>query len=391
LHKRAHNTVLISVIIALMILAGCSRKEEKPTFSFVTHWEVKPSFKYDLACFIGIMTGRDFYTRYYPELYAEWKKRLTPPANLALKKINEIIGDETPLGPQLCLFFSTIPDSADSLAAILRFVEETNGLSNASKVSAHGDAINDHQWQALKLHLRIFLEFLQKQKFQAYWETRLLPLINKQIPYTRQELQAFDVIGDLERFLVDANFPDTVTVYVIRLIQPHALRLSGQRYVAETNYPIHVTVKSAYHEIVHQYGDRVVDTLLTSHFKRLEDDSFLQLTVARIDQNNAYKNFRAFFHEEVTIAAELWLAERRRMISQIMRVQSADPADPVRRYLVEQDDGRHVLAAVIYSLLAEEMKKENQSYAEFLRALFTGGRIASGKIEERYNKFMKEQ
>jgi len=391
LHKRAHNTVLVSVAIALIVLASCSRKEEKPTFSFVTRWEVKPSFKYDLACFIGIMTGREFYTRYYPEVYAEWKKRLTPPATLSLKKINEIIGEETPPGPQLCLFFSTIPDSADSLAAVLRFVEETNGLPESSMTSAHGDTINEQQWQALKPHLRIVLEFLQKQKFRAYWENRLLPVINKQIPYTRQELQAFDVIGDLERFLVDANFPDTVTVYLVRLIQPHALRLSGQRYVAETNYPIHVTVKSAYHEIVHQYGDRVVDTLLTSHFKRLEEESFLQLTVARLDQNNAYKNFRAFFHEEVTIAAELWLAERRRMISQIVRVQNTDPLDPVRRYLAEQDDGRHVLAAVIYSFLAEGMKKEDQSYAEFLRALFTGGRIASGKIEERYNKFMNTQ
>jgi hypothetical protein len=373
------------------LFCACSRTEETPVFSFVTRWEVKPSFKYDLACFIGIMTGREFYTRYYPELYAEWKKRLTPPANLALKKINEIIGNQTPTGPQLCLFFSAIPDSADNLAAILHFVEETNGISETSKTSARRDTINDQQWQALKPHLRILLEFLQKQNFQAYWEARLLPLINKQIPYTRQGLQAFDVIGDLERFLVDANFPDTVTVYVARLIQPHALRLSGQRYVAETSYPAHVTVKSAYHEIVHHYGDRVVDTLLPSHFKRLEDDSFLQLTVARIDQNNAYKNFKAFFHEEVTIAAELWLAERRRMISQIMRVQNADPLDPVRRYLAEQDDGRHVLAAVIYSFLAEGMKKENQSYAEFLRALFTGGRIASGRIEERYNKFMKVQ
>ena len=391
MHKHSLITPLAFTALVTILLCSCSRKEEKPAPRFATHWEVKPSFKYDLACFIGIMTGREFYTRYYPEIYAEWKKRLTPPATLALKRINEIIGDETPPGPQLCLFFSAIPDSAENIAVVLHFVEETNGLSNLSRSSAHGDTINAQQWQALKPHLRIVLEFLQKQNFQAYWKTRLLPVINKKIPYTQQELQAFDVIGDLEIFLGDTDFPDTVTVYVVRLIQPHALRLSGQRYVAEANYPIHVTVKSAYHEIVHQYGDRVVDALLTSHFKRLEEDSFLQLTVARIDQNNAYKNFKAFFHEEVTIAAELWLAERRRMISQIMRVQSADPVDPVRRYLAEQDDGRHVLAAVIYSFLAEGMKKENQSYAEFLRALFTSGRMASGKIEERYNKFMKVQ
>jgi len=179
-----------------------------------------------------------------------------------------------------------------------------------------------------------------------------------------------------------------VSLYLVRLVQPHALRPSNQRYIAETSYPVHVTEKSAYHEILHQYGDRIVDSVLTSNFKRLEEDSFLQLAVARIDQNNAYKNFTAFFHEEVTLAAEIWLAERRRMISQIMRTSGADPSASVRSYFASLDEGRHVLATVIYSLLAEGMKKENQSYAEFLRAQFTSGRLAPGRIEERYNKFM---
>jgi hypothetical protein len=375
----------------LMFFSACSREEKKISVSFVTRWEMRPSFKYDLCSFIGIMTGREYYVRYYPELYAEWKKRLTPAASRALKTINEIIGPDTPPGPRLCLFFSTLPDEGDSLSAILYFMENLSWLPHASPVAAHGNAVDNQQWQALRPHLRIFLEFLQREKFERYWRARLLPAINKQAPRFRQELQAFDVIGDLERFLVDGNYSDTIYVYLVRLIQPHALRLPGQRYVSDTSYPVHVTVKSAYHEIVHPYADRLVDSVLAEQFKRLEQDSFLQLIVARIDQATAYKSFKAFFHEEVTLAADLWMAERRRMISQIMNTAGVHPSAAVRSYLAEHDEGRHVLAAVIYSYLAEGLKKDDETYAEFMRMLFASRRLVPGKIEERYNKVMNVQ
>jgi len=383
----------VSLFIVLWFAGACRREENQEPLRFITRWEVKPSFKYDLCSFAGIMTGREFYTRYYPEMYAEWKKRLTPAAAFALKKIDEIIGPETPPGPRLCLIFSAMADNDDSLSAIFRSLDRHDALPRASSNSAHGHRLDLQQWQALKPHLRLFLEFAQKENFESYWRQNLFPAINRQAPYLYQELQAFDVIGDLERFLVDWNFPDTIRVHVVRLLQPHALRLSGQRYVTDGSYPIHVTVRSAYHELVHPYAERLVDSLLAAPFKRLEDDSFLQLTMARLNRNTGYKNFRPFFHEEVAVAAEAWVAERRRMISQITHTSSSerDPQRAIRRYLAEQDEGMHVLAAVIYSYLAEGMKDDGQSYADFLRRLFDGGRLAPGKIEERYNKFMNVQ
>lgn len=394
MRRSLRGNFFILVIMLWVFFSACSH-EQKATVSFVTQWDVKPSFKYDLCSFAGIMTGREFYTRYYPELYAEWKKRLTPAASAALKKMNDIIGPNTPPGPRLCLLLSACAvghsrgRTPDSLSAILRCVDDDSARHHALIASGHGSKTNHQQWQALKPHFRVFLEFLQKENFEGYWRTQLLPAINKQVPHLRQELQAFDVIGDLERFLVDWNFADTIRVYVVRLVQPHALRLPGQRYVADVSYPAYVTARSAYHEIVHAYGDRLVDSLLAAQFKNLETDSFLQLTVARIDNNTAYKSFKVFFHEEVTTAVEMWVAERRRVISQSNHTSANDPTTTVRQYLAEHDGGIHVLAAVIYSYLAEGLKKDKQSYAEFLRMLFDSGRLAPGKIEQRYNQFMK--
>ena len=384
------------VLLLCMLCASCSREEKAPV-SFVTKWEVEPSFKYEVCNFAGIMTGREFYTRYYPELYAEWKKRLTPAAGLALKTMNGIIGPDTPPGPRLCLLLAAWAGDRsralppDSLSAILRSLDERRAVPRWSLNLAQDNAFDAKQWQAIKPHFRIFLEFLQKENFETYWRSQLLPAINRQAPYLRQELQAFDVIGDLERFLVDCNLPDTIYVHVTRLTQPHALRLPGQHYVTDMTYPIHVTVKSAYHELAHPYAGRVVDSLLAEPFKRLERDSFLQLTVARIDQKTGYKNVKTFFQEEVTMAAEMWVAERRRMLSQITHTSGADPALAARRYLTGQDEGIHVLAAVIFSYLVEGLKKDDDSYTEFLRMLFDSGRLAPGTIEERYNKFMNLQ
>ena len=371
----------------IVLLSACNREQPKAPPPFVTRWSAQPSLKYDLGCFVGIMTGREFYTRYYPDLYKEWKKKLSPAARSALKTIDRILGPNTPPGPRLCLMLSACA-ADDSLAAILRGIDDEDAMRQALLSSSSTGAADYQQWHAIRPHFRTFLEFLRTQRFGDYWRDHLMPPISKQLPHLRQELQAFDVIGDLERFLIDYRLPDTIRVYVVRLVQPHSVRLPGQRYVADVTYPIQLTVKSAYHALAHGYGDRIVDSLLAVPFKRLEQDSFLQLTVARIDANSGYNSFATLFPEDATTAIEMWVASRRRVLSAGDHAATHDPVEAVRRYLRERDEGIHVLAAVIYSYLAEGLKKDDQSYADFVRMLFDTGRLSPGKIETRYQQFM---
>lgn len=62
----------------------------------------------------------------------------------------------------------------------------------------------------------------------------------------------------------------------------------------------------------------------------------------------------------------------------------------VRKYFKRQNHGIHVLAAVIYSFLEQGMKKDNQTYSEFISMLFEEGKLKAGKIKEDYKKFMGE-
>jgi hypothetical protein len=369
--------------------AGCSENDE-PVHGFVTRWSVKASFKYDLGSFAGILTGRELYKKYYGDLYAEWSRKLPRPVAAAVKKIDETIGADQPPGPRLCVLLSAVAAN-DSIAAILRAMDDEAAVRQRLMASDFGSEKNWQQWQTLKPFLRTVFEHLQKEQFEDYWQKNLYPKVVAKLPRIQQDLQSYDVIGDLERFLVEKDFNDSLQVNVLWLLQPHAVRLSGQRYLTDASYPMHVIVKSAYHETLHPYCERMVDSVLATPFEALKADPLLQQTIARADPATGYKNFKTYCKEEVVLAADLWVAERRRVISQHLGENGMDSRESVRKYLERHEGGVHVLAAVIYSCLEAGLKLDRMSYATFLKEMFASGRLQAGKIEARYQGFLRKE
>jgi hypothetical protein len=305
-----------------------------------------------------------------------------------VKKIDEVIGPNHPPGPRLCVLLSAVA-AEDSIAAILRAMDDDAAVRHRLMASDFGSERNWQQWQTLKPFLRSVFEFLQKENFEGDWHKNLYPKITAKLPRIQQELKSYDVIGDLERFLVEADFSDSLQVNVLWLLQPHAVRINGQRYLTDASYPMHITVKSAYHETLHPFCERMVDSVLATQFESLKTDPFLQQVVAAAAPATGYKNFKTYCKEEVVLAADLWVAERRRVISQYLGTDGIDSRVAVRKYLEKHEGGVHALAAVIYSFLEAGLKLDRMSYAEFLKELFASGRLQPGKIERRYQEFMQ--
>jgi hypothetical protein len=367
---------------------SCSEKKKSAGTHFITHWTVRTSFKYDLCSFVGLLSNREIYKKYYGDLQAEWSRKLPRAVSAAVKKIDEIIGPSQPVGPRLCVLFSAVA-AEDSIAAILAGMEDDAGVRSRLMASDFASEKNWQQWQSLKPLLRTVFEYLQKERFDAYWRNNFYPKITAKLPRLHQELQSFDVIGDLERFLVDWQSGDDLEVFALWLLQPHAVRLSSHQYLTDANYPMHVTVKSAYHELLHPYCERMVDSVLTKSFETLKDDTFLQQKLAQSDPALGYRNFMAYCREEAVLAADLWVAERRRVISQLMGANGNSSAAAVRQYFERHEGGVHVLAAVIYSYLEDGLKLDRMSYSIFMKELFASGRLQPGKIEMRYQDFMR--
>jgi hypothetical protein len=375
---------------AVFLLSGCSEKKKNAAPRFVTQWTVKTSFKYDLCNFIGILTGRELYKKYYGDLQAEWIRKLPPPVAAAVKKIDATIGPHQPPGPRLGVLFSVVA-AEDSLAAILSAMNDDSTVHRRLRASDFASEKNWQQWQTLKPYLRTVLEYLQRERFDIYWQKTLYPKIAAKLPRLQQELHSYDVIGDIERFLLDWNSRDSLEVFALWLLQPHAVRLAKQSYLTDANYPMHVTVKSAYHELLHPYCEQMVDSALAKQFGSLRADAFLQQRLAQSDAALGYKNFIAYCREEVVLAADLFLSERRRVISQLMGTNGNSSAEAVRLYLERHEAGVHVLAGVIYSYLEAGLKLDRMSYAAFLKELFASGRLQPEKIEARHRDFMQNK
>jgi len=383
-------TKLVLSGILLVSLNGCSEKNKTATPHFKTHWTVKTFFKYELCNFIGILTGRELYQKYYGDLQAEWISKMPPPVALAVKKIDAIIGPQQPPGPRLCVLFSAAV-ADDSLAKILATLDDDQTARRRLMASDFASEKNWQQWQMLKPYLRTVLEFLQKDQFDVYWQKNLYPKISARLPRLQQELQSYDVAGDIERFLLEGEVSDSLMVVASWLLQPHAIRLTPQCYLTDVNYPMHVTVKSAYHELLHPAGERLVDSVFVKQFEALRADSFLQQKLAQTDPALGYQNFMVYCREEVVLAADLLVSERRRVVSQLMGANGSNSTNAVRAYLERHEGGVHVLAAVIYSYLEAGLKLDRMSYAAFLKELFASGRLQTGKIEMRYHDFMQDK
>jgi hypothetical protein len=385
------KVLIISLFgILASLLSGCGDKKKNAPPHFTTHWIVKTSFKYDLCNFIGILTGRQLYKNYYGDLQAEWSRKLPPPVAASVKKIDEIIGSNQPPGPRLNVLFSAIAGE-DSIAALLAAMEDDQAVRRRLMASDFASEKNWQQWQLLKPHLRLVLQHLQQERFDLYWHKNLYHKIAAKLPRLQQELQSYDVIGDIERFLVDWNTSDSLEVFALWLLQPHAVRLTPQRYLTDANYPMHVTVKRAYHELLHPYGERMVDSVFAKEFESLRADSFLQQKLASSDPALGYRNFMVYCREEVVLAADLWVSQRRRIISQLVGANDNNSAAAVRSYLDKHEGGVHVLAGVIYSYLEAGLKLDRMSYAAFLKELFASGRLQPGKLEARYRDFMQNK
>lgn len=381
---------LVLVVTSLLAWLGCGEKDKSAAPHFKTQWTVKTFFKYEVASFIGILTGRDLYSKYYGDLQSEWRSKMPPPVLQAVKQIDALIGPQQPPGPRLCVLFSaTVVD--DSLRAIIAALEDDQSARHRLLASDFASEKNWQQWQLLKPHLRMVLEFLQKEQFDQYWIKNLYPKIAARLPRLQQELQSYDVAGDIERFLLEGETSDSLMVIASWLLQPHAIRLTPACYLTDVNYPMHVTVKSAYHELLHPAGEQLVDSVFAQAFAALRADPFLQRTLAQSEAALGYRNFTVYCREEVVLAADLFLSERRRVISQHIGASGSSAADAVRAYLERHEGGVHVLAAVIYSYLEAGLKLDRMSYAGFLKELFASGRLQAGKIEARYQDFMQNR
>lgn len=338
-----------------------------------TDWQVVPSFKFDALCFLNVLTGDEFYRRFYQDEYAEFAPLLTPATRDALARLKRKLKDKNKviIPAFLSLHFSATDDR--TLDEMLLSLDKTETMKSNLRRSVY---FSEGGWQlflSVRGELRTILGSLKEIGFADYWGRHLLPRLTQEAAALERRLAEYDVTTEVEAHLGSALLSNKITVYLLHFARPHGMRVTGSRFIADVSYPFLEVLRNAVHEMLHPPFNVSRDRELRLALKALEGDAFLMNIIRHHNPSFGYNSFDSFVEEDCVRALEQVVGER-------LKIERDAP----HRWK-EEDDGIHVLAAVMYGMMKQEnYDGSHEPFRDFLVRMLKTGRLAPGKILQLY-------
>jgi len=374
--KRPIGLVIFALILFNQIAPAYTQRGASSIRSTKTDWDIQPSFMLDTVCFLNVLTGDPFYLDYYKDEYAKFKPQITPSVEKALANLKKKIKDEQGgiISAFLALDFSVTNDK--TLDDMLRTVRDSSRMKAAFQKTVY---YNDDDWklyESVTGDLTEIFTFLRAIHFEQYWKQYALPKINKSISEIRPDLPKYNVVGEVQKLLGFPLQTNKITVNILYFSQPHGIRVTGLRFLTDASYPFEIVLRNAVHEPMHPPFDLKKDTELRVALYRLQKDEFLMDKINNHDKSFGYNSFEGFVEEDCVQALEQIISER-------FKIEN----DAHERWK-ENDNGMHVLAIALYSLMkAENFNGEKENFRSFLIRNITDGELAPGSIKLLYEKF----
>jgi len=363
-----------SIFILIFLFVSTNLFPFNPTDT--TDWELKPSLKYDALCFLNVMTADEFYLKYYQNEYDKFKDRLTLQATHALTNLKKKIKDDKGkiISAWLCLYFSATSD--ENVDEMLKTLNNPETMKANFKQSPY---FLDEDWEffvSLKDDLQTVFEWLKEINFEDYWRETISVKAENKIKEFNNDVSKYNVIGKVEEHL-GFNLPSNkITVYMLYYSQPHGIKITGTRFLTDAAWPFGILIRTASHEMMHPPFDLKNDSLLISTLTKLKTENFLMEKVLNHNPSFGYNSFEGFVEEDCVQA-----------LDQIINEKLGIVRDSKKRWQ-ENDDGMHVLAITLYSIMKEENYNEKKEvFRDFLIRNIENGKLLNGNIEKTYNQF----
>lgn len=343
-----------------------------------TDWSLKPSFKFDVICFLNALTADPYYMNIYKEEFGKFEKKLTPPAETALANLKRKIKDEDKgiISAFLTLYFSATDD--ETLDQMLLTLKDSRRMQASMKQTQFYDEESWRLFESVKDDLRVIFRFLQKIQFQKYWQEHILPKVQARITEVEGQLPKFNIIPAIENILGFALPSNKISVFMLYYSRPHGIRITGTRFLTDVGYPFSIVMRNAIHEMMHPPFDLKSDTELLSELNKLQSDEFLMNKVLNHDPAFGYNSFIGFVEEDVVQALE-------QVINEKMTIGVEAPT----RWK-GADNGMHVLAVALYSLMKDEkFSIGRESARDFVIRMIRTRKLGPGKIKSIYEAFYR--
>ncbi|MGA8865496.1 MAG: hypothetical protein WB510_00925 [Candidatus Sulfotelmatobacter sp.] len=369
--------ILLTAVAIFIAHAGpLLAQEQHPAFHATTDWDVRPSLKFDALCALNFLSGDPFYLDYYKSDYDRLSPQLRPEERAAFVSLKRRIKDENGgiVSAKLALYFSAT--DAETLDDLIRVVKDSSAMQRNLRATPYYDDDGWKVYEESRPDLEAAFRALKRIHFEDDWEKHARPGIEKSRAAIVRDLPKYNVIPAVESVLGVPRPTNKITVYLLYYSEPHGIKITGTRFLTHYSYPFRIVLRNAIHEMMHPPYDLAHDAGLRAALQSLRSDSFLMDKVEHHDRSFGYNSLEGLEEEDCVQALEQILAERFGM--------GGDP----RRYWKEQDDGIHVLAVALYSLMKEQhFPDHGETFPAFLYRMIHTGHCRTGRSRNSIEHF----
>jgi hypothetical protein len=342
-----------------------------------TEWRAEPSRMYDTLCFLNLLTGDPFYVQFYKDDYDRFAPEITPEAGEALANIKRVIKDENEgiVSALLTLYFSATAD--ETIDDMLATVEDSEAMRANLRETQYYDEESWQAYDSVRGDLKVALEFLRDDlRFEEYWASEIKPVLEKRITEVEAELGMYNIVPAVEEHLGFPIVSNEITVYILYYVKPHGIRVTGMRYLSDQSYPVNNYPMTAVHELMHPPYDWEGDEELRTTMERFKEDAFVMDKVENHDPSFGYNTFEGYVEEDCVQALDMIINEK------------FFPDYDARDRWKKRDDGMHVLAGALYSVMkSENYNDRGEVFRDFLIRIVGEEKLYPGKVEDIYSDF----
>lgn len=377
--KRLIRIGILGILTLCILLFGLWKWKFEPDDTMkaasgqVTVWDLTPSFKYDVICFLNTLVGDEYYLRFYQRDYDAIKGKFTPEVKEALQVLSEV-RDERKIIISATLssvFSKTDDETLDDMIATLNSDDDT-----IWGIDANTPAEDKQKMDMVKKELVVVCSFLKDIDFHKYWTDNILPKVKERIQTLKAEgAMDHDVIPEIEKYTGIKLSSDTITMYLSYFSQPHGISLGNNHFITDISNDTNTILRNAVHEMMHPPFNPK-DEAFKGARSKLADDTFIQKMMAKQDSTHGYSTYESYFEENCVDALETTICEKFDLL----------PSTGVD-YIKQQDGGIDGLGSAIYSLIKQEdYTKTGESFEAFIIRMINSGKLADGKVEQIYNE-----
>jgi hypothetical protein len=347
---------------ALVSATGCSASAPRPIRPVRTEWSFKTSQGLDAIAFLGPLSGKAFYRRYYEQQVATFAARLHSDVLEAIAStFAEADADGYLLWPQVALIASggrtdTLQDLITELSG------QRTMLREAFRASPYWSELDWAQFDKMGARLHTIFTGFADAGFDRFWRG-FAANGPRRVEELTSRFATVDVIAEVER-MVGRRIEPRIELNLLWFCRPHGVKLQGQRFIAQADAADSVFALTAAHEPLHPPID-MSGPVARRCIEVLSADPLIKRILTEKNKDTGYNSVEGLF-EEGTVQA----------IDQIVQERLGFARAAALRWRTS-DQGMHVVAAGLYGMLkADGYDRTGGHLEQWLGRAVAGGRLA---------------